>query len=47
MVVRIDEALQQLEPPGRLGPPAGLELLADAPLVALLDQTSITRMLVR
>jgi hypothetical protein len=45
--VRVDEALQQLEPPGRLGPPAGLDLLTDAPLLALLDQTSIMRMLVR
>jgi hypothetical protein len=47
VVVGVDEALQQLEPAGRLGPAAGLDLLADAPLVALLDQTSIIRMLVR
>src|SRR5918992_78803 len=35
MVVRVDEALQQLEPPGRLRPPSRLDLLADASLLAL------------
>jgi hypothetical protein len=47
VVVGVDEALQQLQPPGCLGPPAGLDLLTDAPLVAFLDQTSIMGMLVR
>ena len=35
VVVGVDEALQQLEPPGRLGPPSGLDLLADPSLVVL------------
>ena len=36
VVVGVDEALEQLEPPGRLRPPSGLDLLADPSLVALL-----------
>jgi hypothetical protein len=47
VVVGVDEALQQLEPAGRLGPASRLDLLANEPPLALLDQTSITRMLVR
>jgi hypothetical protein len=42
MVVRIDEALQQLEVPGRLRAIAGLELRSDLALLLLVDVTSIT-----
>jgi hypothetical protein len=47
VIVGVDEALQQLEPAGRLGPASRLDLLANEPLLPLLDQTSITRMPVR
>jgi hypothetical protein len=47
VVVRIDEALEQLEPPGGLGPPAWLDLLSDLAFVALVDQTSIELMPVK
>jgi hypothetical protein len=46
VVVGVDEALQQLEPPGRLRPVARLEVLADPALVPLVHQTSIMIMLV-
>ena len=36
VVVGVDEALKQLEPPGCLGAPSGLDLLANPSLVALL-----------
>jgi hypothetical protein len=36
MVVGVDEALKQLEPPGCLGSPSGLDLLSHPSLVALL-----------
>src|SRR3954471_7802923 len=35
VVVGVDEALEQLEPPGRLGSSAGLDGLSDPPLVSL------------
>jgi branched-chain amino acid transport system permease protein len=37
--VGVDEALKQLEPPGRLGPPSGLDLLANPSLVVLVHHT--------
>src|SRR5918992_1170781 len=52
VVVGVDEALKQLEPPRRLGSPARLDLLADASLIVLVHdwlgvQTSIRLTLVR
>jgi len=35
VVVGVDEALKQLEPPGRLGSPSGLDLLTNTSLVVL------------
>jgi hypothetical protein len=41
VVVGVEEALEQLEPAGGLGPPSGFELLADQSPVSILDLTSI------
>jgi hypothetical protein len=43
VVVGVDEALEQLEPTRRLGPPTGLDLLADPSLVVVVHHGLTSR----